>query len=106
MDVFVDVGQPAAQILVRSDAAHSDLIVMGTHGTSGFEHLLLGSVTEKVLRRAVHGDLTYRDGRSSRSDRDRSSRAERGRRVAIRFNDKPDCAACDVPGPNAAQSTD
>ena len=52
MDVVVDVGQPAAQILVRSVDAESDLIVMGTHGASGFEHLLLGSVTEKVLRRA------------------------------------------------------
>ena len=52
VDVIVDVGQPAAQILIRSDAVHSDLIVMGTHGASGFEHLLLGSVTEKVLRKA------------------------------------------------------
>jgi nucleotide-binding universal stress UspA family protein len=50
--VVVDVGQPAAGILGRADAAHSDLIVMGTHGAGGFEHLLLGSVTEKVLRRA------------------------------------------------------
>ena len=52
LDVVVDVGQPAARILVRSVDAHSDLIVMGTHGASGFEHLLLGSVTEKVLRKA------------------------------------------------------
>ena len=58
VNVVVDVGQPAAQILVRSDAAHSDLIVMGTHGTSGFERLLLGSVTEKVLRRATCPVLT------------------------------------------------
>jgi nucleotide-binding universal stress UspA family protein len=50
--VVVDVGQPAAEILGRADAARSDLIVMGTHGAGGFEHLLLGSVTEKVLRRA------------------------------------------------------
>lgn len=58
VNVVVDVGQPADQILVRSDATHSDLIVMGTHGTSGFEHLLLGSVTEKVLRRAICPVLT------------------------------------------------
>ena len=31
----------------------SDLIVMGTHGRSGFERLVLGSVTEKVLRKAA-----------------------------------------------------
>lgn len=58
VDVIVDVGQPAARILVRSHDSQSDLIVMGTHGTSGFEHLLLGSVTEKVLRRAPCPVLT------------------------------------------------
>ena len=31
----------------------SDLLVMGTHGRSGFERLVLGSVTEKVLRKAA-----------------------------------------------------
>ena len=34
--------------------------VMGTHGASGFEHLLLGSVTEKVLRKASCPVLTVR----------------------------------------------
>jgi universal stress protein A len=29
-----------------------DLIVMGTHGRSGLSHLLLGSVAEKVIRKA------------------------------------------------------
>jgi nucleotide-binding universal stress UspA family protein len=36
----------------------ADIVVMGTHGRSGFEHLLLGSVTEKVLRRATCPVLT------------------------------------------------
>ena len=30
----------------------ADLLVIGTHGRSGFERLLLGSVAEKVLRKA------------------------------------------------------
>jgi len=50
----VDVLESAAAAgIVRYAAQHDvDLIVIGTHGTSGFEHLLLGSVTEKVLRKA------------------------------------------------------
>jgi nucleotide-binding universal stress UspA family protein len=53
VDVFVDVGHPAARILDRAAALPADMIVMGTHGRGGFQHLLLGSVTERVLRRAV-----------------------------------------------------
>ncbi len=57
-DVVVDVGQPARVILERSAQLPADLIVMGTHGASGFEHLILGSVTEKVLRKASCPVLT------------------------------------------------
>ena len=39
-------------ILAKSDQLHSDLLVMGTHGRSGFERLFLGSTAEKVLRTA------------------------------------------------------
>jgi nucleotide-binding universal stress UspA family protein len=58
VDVIVDAGQPAARILNEAIASHADLIVMGTHGASGYEHLLLGSVTEKVLRKAPCPVLT------------------------------------------------
>lgn len=37
-----------------------DLIVMGTHGRTGIKHALLGSVTERVLRRAPCPVLTVR----------------------------------------------
>jgi nucleotide-binding universal stress UspA family protein len=47
-----------AAILATADALPADLIVMGTHGRSGFERLLLGSVTEKVLRKAICPVLT------------------------------------------------
>jgi nucleotide-binding universal stress UspA family protein len=40
-------------ILEEAAAWPADLIVMGTHGRGGFEQLLLGSATEKVLRRAT-----------------------------------------------------
>jgi nucleotide-binding universal stress UspA family protein len=58
LDVLVAVGAPAAVILDRAASLPADLIVMGTHGTSGFQHLVLGSVTEKVLRRAACPVLT------------------------------------------------
>ena len=37
-----------------------DLIVMGTHGRRGFAHALLGSITEKLVRRAPCPVLTVR----------------------------------------------
>ena len=52
LDILIDVGQPATRILERASGLPTDLIVMGTHGTSGFQHLVLGSVSEKVLRKA------------------------------------------------------
>jgi len=47
-----------ADILDRAVRLAADLIVIGTHGISGFEHLVLGSVTEKVLRKATCPVLT------------------------------------------------
>lgn len=45
-------------IIQEAEALSADLIVMGTHGRGGFEHLMLGSVTERVLRRAPCPVLT------------------------------------------------
>jgi nucleotide-binding universal stress UspA family protein len=58
LEVLVDVGLPAAIVLERATRLPCDLIVIGTHGTSGFQHLVLGSVTEKVLRKATVPVLT------------------------------------------------
>ena len=58
VDVFVDIGQPTSTILERASTLPADLIVIGTHGTSGFQRLMLGSVTEKVLRKATCPVLT------------------------------------------------
>jgi nucleotide-binding universal stress UspA family protein len=49
--VFV-VGDPATEIVRLASDAGMDLIVMGTHGRTGLERLLVGSVTEKVMRGA------------------------------------------------------
>lgn len=63
------------QRLVYGDAASTivdiaknepyDLIVMGTHGRTGLSHVLLGSVTERVLRRSERPVMTVRHGESA-----------------------------------------
>jgi nucleotide-binding universal stress UspA family protein len=45
-------GDPAGEIVRYGRDAGVDLIVMGTHGRTGVERLLMGSVAEKVLRDA------------------------------------------------------
>jgi nucleotide-binding universal stress UspA family protein len=45
-------GDPASEIVDYARDAGIDLIVMGTHGRSGLERLLMGSVAEKVMREA------------------------------------------------------
>lgn len=43
-------GVPHEEIVKVAKSLGADLIVMGTHGRSGIEHLLLGSVAERVIR--------------------------------------------------------
>ena len=54
-------GRVAREIVEFSRGNSIDLIVMGTAGLSGFHHFLLGSVTEKVLRRSDIPVLTVRN---------------------------------------------
>jgi nucleotide-binding universal stress UspA family protein len=60
LSVELDIreGDTAREILDAASEREVDLLVMGTHGRSGFERLLLGSITEKVLRRASCPVLT------------------------------------------------
>lgn len=50
--LVVEAGDAPAVILDQSLAIPADLLVMGTHGRSGFDRLVFGSVTEKVMRKA------------------------------------------------------
>ena len=43
---------PGKTIVADAEEARADLLVLGSHGRSGFERLLLGSVTEDVIRHA------------------------------------------------------
>lgn len=56
----VQQGEPAETILEYVDSNGIDLVVMGTHGRSGLDRHLLGSVAEKVVRHAAASVLTVR----------------------------------------------
>jgi nucleotide-binding universal stress UspA family protein len=58
--VAVQVGGPFQEIVAYAEAQHIDLIVIGTHGRGPLGHMLLGSVAEKVVRRAPCPVLTVR----------------------------------------------
>jgi nucleotide-binding universal stress UspA family protein len=58
--VVVTIAVPYPEILRYADENSVDLIVMGTHGRSGVTHVLLGSIAERVVRRAPCPVLTVR----------------------------------------------
>lgn len=51
-------GPAHSEIIEKARRAKADLIVMGTHGRTGVEHFLLGSVAEKVVRLSACPVLT------------------------------------------------
>ena len=51
-ELVVQQGAVADDILSFAQAQKADVIVMGTHGRRGFDRLVLGSVTDRVMRRA------------------------------------------------------
>jgi len=57
---LLETGTPYRIIAEVAEKQHADLIIMATHGRSGFSHFLLGSVTEKVIRTAPCPVLTLR----------------------------------------------
>jgi nucleotide-binding universal stress UspA family protein len=59
-------GDPAEQILKAATGV--DLIVLGTHGSTGLTRLLMGSVAETVLRKAPCPVLTVRTPAKSADD--------------------------------------
>jgi len=57
---LIMVDRPVTAIVKIAGQRHADLIVMGTHGRSGLSRVMLGSVTERVLREASCPVLTVR----------------------------------------------
>jgi nucleotide-binding universal stress UspA family protein len=57
---IVELGVPHKRIVEKAQEEGVDLIVMSTHGRTGFDHMLIGSVTEKVVSRAACPVLSIR----------------------------------------------
>lgn len=57
---FIRIGNPVEEINRFVDEEKVSLIVMGTHGRTGLQHLLVGSVAERVVRTATCPVLTVR----------------------------------------------
>lgn len=49
---FSRIGSPKQEILTVANEWAADLIIMGTHGRTGFDHFISGSVSESVVRKA------------------------------------------------------
>jgi nucleotide-binding universal stress UspA family protein len=53
-------GDPAEEVLKMATETHADVIVMGTHGWTAWSRLLMGSVAERVVRKATCPVLTIK----------------------------------------------
>jgi nucleotide-binding universal stress UspA family protein len=60
LETVVRVGDPAQEILDYAEVGEIDVIALATHGRSGLDRWLLGSVAEKVLRASALPVLLYR----------------------------------------------
>jgi nucleotide-binding universal stress UspA family protein len=56
----VEAGVPYNKIVTKAEEENADLVVMSTHGRTGLEQIMLGSVTAKVVARATCPVLSIR----------------------------------------------
>jgi len=57
---FIVPGVPYDEIIKKAMELSADLIIMGTHGRSGLDHVLFGSTAEKVVRKSPIPVMTVR----------------------------------------------
>lgn len=57
---YIITGIPYEEIVKKADESGADLIIMGTHGRKGVDHLLFGSTAERVVRNAGCPVMTVR----------------------------------------------
>lgn len=60
VEPLIERGEPAFEILEAAKAFDADLIVVGSHGRTGIERFLLGSVAENVAKHAARPVLVVR----------------------------------------------
>jgi nucleotide-binding universal stress UspA family protein len=65
----IESANPSERLVDYAEEHDIDLVVMGTHGRRGVERLLIGSVTEEVVRAAPCPVLTIRSTTEARPDR-------------------------------------
>ena len=88
-------GPPARVIVEVAAAAKADLIVMSTHGRSGLDRMLLGSVAERVLRSTTTPTLLVREATAHVGMRRPAAArgAPRGPRVVVPLDGSPEAEA-------------
>ena len=59
-ETLIVPGLPYEQIIGQAEEGSADLIVLGTHGRTGLDHVLFGSTAEKVVRKSKIPVLTVR----------------------------------------------
>jgi len=52
-ETHTTIGIPFKEILAKASELKADLIIIGTHGSTGIEHVIVGSTAERLLRRAT-----------------------------------------------------
>lgn len=58
---FIEMGEPGTKINEGAEKHDADIIIMGTHGSSGFNEFIIGSVAEKVSQHATRPVITIRE---------------------------------------------
>ena len=60
IESFVVPGIPYDEIIKKAEEIDADLIILGTHGRTGLDHVLFGSTAEKVVRKSPVPVMTIR----------------------------------------------